>query len=262
MNKPNPAPEPTMEEILASIRRIISDGDDAAAGSTAAAPAEEPAPEEAPADQVEAAPEPEAAAAEEPAGEDADIFDLTDDMVAEEPEEPAVEEVAAAPEPEAPEALEETETANADDVFDMVDVSEDEAPEENVSADDFDAVPAMTEPLVDPDNIDVAFDETAAVEPVAEDPEPVAAAPEPEPSLEEEPAAPAAGLMSPQSDAMVASAFGRLANTMLNQDPRTLEDLVGEMLRPMLKEWLDDNLPVLVERLVREEIDRVSRGRH
>jgi cell pole-organizing protein PopZ len=33
------------------------------------------------------------------------------------------------------------------------------------------------------------------------------------------------------------------------------------MLRPMLKVWLDDNLPGLVERLVRAEIERVSRGR-
>ena len=37
--------------------------------------------------------------------------------------------------------------------------------------------------------------------------------------------------------------------------------LVREMLRPMLKVWLDDNLPSLVERLVRAEIERVSRGR-
>ncbi len=42
---------------------------------------------------------------------------------------------------------------------------------------------------------------------------------------------------------------------------RTLEDLVKEMLRPMLKAWLDDNLPGLVERIVRAEIERVSRGR-
>jgi len=42
---------------------------------------------------------------------------------------------------------------------------------------------------------------------------------------------------------------------------RTLEDLVKEMLRPMLKSWLDDNLPGLVERIVKAEIERVSRGR-
>ena len=48
---------------------------------------------------------------------------------------------------------------------------------------------------------------------------------------------------------------------MLGNNARTLEDLVKEMLRPMLKNWLDDNLPQLVERIVRAEIERVSRGR-
>ena len=56
------------------------------------------------------------------------------------------------------------------------------------------------------------------------------------------------------------SAFGTLAHTVLVQNATTLEDLVKEMLRPLLKTWLDDNLPNLVERLVRAEIERVSRG--
>jgi len=59
----------------------------------------------------------------------------------------------------------------------------------------------------------------------------------------------------------VDSAFNSLAQTVLVQNARTLEDLVREMLRPMLKTWLDDNLPGMVERLVRAEIERVSRGR-
>jgi len=68
-------------------------------------------------------------------------------------------------------------------------------------------------------------------------------------------------LMSPSTSAAVDSAFSSLANTILGQNARTLEDLVKEMLRPMLKTWLDDNLPSLVERIVRAEIERVSRGR-
>jgi uncharacterized protein len=48
---------------------------------------------------------------------------------------------------------------------------------------------------------------------------------------------------------------------VLVQNARTLEDLVREMLRPMLKSWLDENLPNMVHRLVRSEIERVSRGR-
>jgi len=74
-------------------------------------------------------------------------------------------------------------------------------------------------------------------------------------------AAPEQRLVSAATSAAVDSAFNTLAQTVLVQNGRTLEDLVREMLRPMLKTWLDDNLPSLVERLVRAEIDRVSRGR-
>jgi hypothetical protein len=68
-------------------------------------------------------------------------------------------------------------------------------------------------------------------------------------------------LLSRATSAAVDSAFNSLAQTVLVQNARTLEDLVREMLRPMLKGWLDDNLPAMVERLVRAEIERVSRGR-
>jgi len=69
------------------------------------------------------------------------------------------------------------------------------------------------------------------------------------------------GLLSPHTTAAVDLAFNTLAQTVLVQNSRTLEDLVREMLKPMLKAWLDDNLPGLVERLIRAEIERVSRGR-
>ena len=69
-----------------------------------------------------------------------------------------------------------------------------------------------------------------------------------------------AALLSQAATAAVNSAFTSLAQTVLVQNSRTLEDLVKEMLRPMLKAWLDENLPALVERLVRAEIERVSRG--
>ena len=68
-------------------------------------------------------------------------------------------------------------------------------------------------------------------------------------------------LISKATSSAVDSAFNSLAQTVLVQNARTLEDLVREMLRPLLKTWLDDNLPGLVERLVRAEIERVSRGR-
>jgi uncharacterized protein len=68
-------------------------------------------------------------------------------------------------------------------------------------------------------------------------------------------------LMSAATSAAVDSAFNTLAHTVLVQNARTLDDLVREMLRPLLRTWLDDNLPELVERLVRGEIERLSRGR-
>jgi cell pole-organizing protein PopZ len=66
-------------------------------------------------------------------------------------------------------------------------------------------------------------------------------------------------LLSARTTAAVDTAFHSLTHTMLSQNPRTLEDLVREMLKPMLKAWLDANLPDMVERLVRAEIERVSR---
>jgi cell pole-organizing protein PopZ len=69
------------------------------------------------------------------------------------------------------------------------------------------------------------------------------------------------GLISSATVSAVDSAFNSLAHTVLGNNARTLEDLVKEMLRPMLKGWLDDNLPTMVERIVRAEIERVSRGR-
>src|SRR5438270_610342 len=71
---------------------------------------------------------------------------------------------------------------------------------------------------------------------------------------------PSGPILSRSTVSTVESAFNALANTVLSNNARTLEDLVKEMLRPMLKAWLDDNLPGLVERIVKAEIERVSRG--
>jgi cell pole-organizing protein PopZ len=82
-----------------------------------------------------------------------------------------------------------------------------------------------------------------------------------EPPLFESVAGPAPKqILSHSTVSAVESAFNSLANTVLSNNARTLEDLVKEMLRPMLKSWLDDNLPGLVERIVKAEIERVSRG--
>lgn len=72
-------------------------------------------------------------------------------------------------------------------------------------------------------------------------------------------------LLSPAVDAAVMAAFESLGDVSLGQTAlpeqgRTVEDLIKEILRPMLKTWLDDHLPDIVERLVRAEIERVARN--
>ena len=66
-------------------------------------------------------------------------------------------------------------------------------------------------------------------------------------------------LVSPRTAAAVDGAFGSLRDTVASRSPPTLEDLVREMLRPMLTAWLDAHLPGMVERLVQAEIERLSR---
>ncbi len=70
----------------------------------------------------------------------------------------------------------------------------------------------------------------------------------------------ASPLMSEAAGAQVSRSFEELAAIVDGGPRRSLDELAQEMLRPMLQEWLDDNLPTLVERLVREEIERVARG--
>ncbi len=67
-------------------------------------------------------------------------------------------------------------------------------------------------------------------------------------------------LLSPLTRASVTSAFDALTVSMSVQNSSMVEDAVRDMLRPMLKDWLDNNLPTIVERLVRTEIERVARG--
>lgn len=65
-------------------------------------------------------------------------------------------------------------------------------------------------------------------------------------------------LLSGATGESVASSFGALSRTVAS-NTRSMEDVVTDALRPMLKSWLDENLPELVERLVRAEIERVAR---
>jgi cell pole-organizing protein PopZ len=169
MSEPN-APEPTMEEILASIRRIISE--------------DEPAAEAGPAQVSEPEPEPEPVAPHE------DVLELTERV----------------PEPAAFETL-----------------------------GDLDVMPTP-EPAPPPKPVAVARP---------------APPPEPVESLLSAPAAEAATF-----------AFDQLSHSLrMPADGRTLEDVVRELLRPLLKTWLDENLPAIVQTAVSEEVERLSRRR-
>jgi cell pole-organizing protein PopZ len=108
-----------------------------------------------------------------------------------------------------------------------------------------------------------AADIPAAVEPA---PEQVPVEPQPAPAANAEPVSlpakieEAATLLSAEAGAQVAQSFNELAAVFNGLEHRAVEEMAKDMLRPMLQEWLDDNLPTLVERLVREEIERVARG--
>jgi uncharacterized protein len=71
----------------------------------------------------------------------------------------------------------------------------------------------------------------------------------------------AATLVSSDAAASIGAHFQALAASTIINDSGILLDCAKEMLRPMLKQWLDANLPVMVEKLVRAEIERVARGR-
>jgi cell pole-organizing protein PopZ len=100
-------------------------------------------------------------------------------------------------------------------------------------------------------------DESYAMTPSA--PEPKQESPLPDKGLSDDIAD---SLLEPTAQAASSHAFSQLDNLIMSQKQgQTIEDLIREMLRPMLKAWLDENLPGVVEQLVQREIERVSRGK-
>jgi cell pole-organizing protein PopZ len=244
--------EPSMEEILASIRRIIADDE------AKPAAAEKPSSPAAPAKPAAAAP-----AVKAPV-----MNDIPPSAI------PAAQVAAAKaapppvkPAPPAAAPAEAPAVSNSQDDIDAMLAGLDEATSEAeirpslpdgevFELTDEMALPDAPEPSfhkIEPDD-DLEFSETAAARAAYRQP-----AYEPPPF--ESSAAPPQQILSRSTVSAVESAFNTLAHTVLSNNARTLEDLVKEMLRPMLKSWLDDNLPGLVERIVKTEIERVSRGR-
>lgn len=205
------AQEPTMEEILASIRRIISE-------------------DEAPADVAPAAA---AAEADEPAD---DVPEADGEAETYEPSPALMDETPAMQEDSAPD----------EDVLELTDRYEEPAEAE--------PAPAASDTIGD---LDIG------------EPQPFPADPEPSPARSEPVSA------KPDYDALVgesaaasaASAFAGLAASMRTPEPTastaagpTIDELARTLLRPMLKEWLDANLPGIVEAEVRKEVERIARN--
>jgi cell pole-organizing protein PopZ len=243
MTQPAKVQEPSMEEILASIRRIIADdeakppADKAAAApeparaDKPAAPAPKPVMSDIPPSKIPAAVPAKATAPPAPAPAAKNDQDDIDALLAGLDETTSPEEIRPAqPEPE------------------VLELTDDMAVAPPTSAPS--AAPASfrkVEPQDDIEFIDAAR-RAAPRAPAYEAPAFDAAATR-------------QAILSQNTVNSVESAFNALASTVLSNNARTLEDLVKEMLRPMLKAWLDDNLPALVERIVKAEIERVSRGR-
>ncbi|GAA0602631.1 DUF2497 domain-containing protein [Paenochrobactrum glaciei] len=83
---------------------------------------------------------------------------------------------------------------------------------------------------------------------------------QPEVAPEEAAAKPAAPLASASTKQQVSASFEQLSEAVRQERIRSLEEQAEALLRPMLQNWLDENLPSMVERLVREEIERMVRG--
>lgn len=198
MSEAKPNQEPTMEEILASIRRIISEDGEA--------PPKEPEAKDAP-----AAPKPAAA-----------------------PPPPSPPPAAAAPPPPPP-APPPAPKVEEEEILELTEVVAEQAP------------PPPPPPA-----------------------EPVQAAPPPPPPQQPQPTvadlmADDLALVSAPVAQQAASTFSNLASTVsqvrglpIGSPNRTLEDIVKELLRPMLKDWLDANLPTLVHRIVEREVAKLA----
>lgn len=65
-------------------------------------------------------------------------------------------------------------------------------------------------------------------------------------------------LIAGEAEEALSAAFGRIAALKVSTETKTLDGLVADLLRPLLKEWLDANLPAITERLVKQEIERIS----
>lgn len=214
--------EPTMEEILASIRRIISEDGEEGAQAADVNGQHDPSG----AEPVQPAPmeEPQPLHASSGNGS-ADVLELTQ-VLADEASTPApandpvAEDVQPTPEPVQPEPV-------AQATF--------EQPQERREDPALNSTPAVR---------DYADDDLMVVD-------------------REDEAEASNALVSADVEDATAAAFGTLGRDLaITDNPnQTLEGMVQEMMRPMLKDWLDQNLAQIVEEAVAQEVSRIAARR-
>lgn len=211
MAQSNVAREPSMDEILASIRKIIESNELESVGISRETPVD-------PFEEV--------------------VSFVSEPVSAPAPVAARVEPVMGVAEPEATKSM-----SLADIAARVRNASEQRYAENTAPAVDFPPLSAPVTRATDPDPQSAPIERRG---------EPKAISLLPEKSAEP--------LLSDMSGQQVARSFSDLAAAMSSSQRRTFDEIAEDMLRPMLTEWLDDNLPKLVERLVREEIERVARG--
>ncbi len=229
-----------MEEILASIRRIIEDSDNTRAEASGEPPV---------AAQPSSIPPAANSSRPSPAAEEREVDTFRRDL-----SEPKPAPVAAAPSPAkpAPQAKTDVLPSRTDSPTRI------ERPLQSVRAEQ----PVRSEASLTSEVMQREWRQRLAMplspvaapaeEVVVPAPVPVAAAAAPEPAK--------GSILSEVTGRQVAAAFGELSEAFAATGRRSFDEVAEEMLRPMLQDWLDNNLPTLVERLVREEIERVARG--
>ena len=209
--------EPTMEEILASIRRIIEDGNEAAAEIAAAAPEVSAAPAELAEFQQEFGKE---AIAE--SLQHAGAMTALGHRIGAKNAAPLIEAEFHRAEP-----AQADETPKSD-------------PEETISH--------KEEKMAAVEHVELhtedRFEPVPASAPVAETPFERHLRP----------------ILSDMAGRQVTAAFSDLTSAIEKERQQSLAEIAEDMIRPMLQEWLDNNLPTMVERLVRQEIERVSQS--
>ena len=269
--------EPSMEEILASIRRIIEDNDagrkqadepvqarpeQGRTGAQAAGPT--PASAErtvievdafrnelrTPIDAMERAPEPREATQRKPVT----LAEVQAQITAEAAAMPSRWDVPAAPEtpvPERPVSERPVFERSPDDIRKAIENS-------RIAREDARALLGIPEPANTAQPVGPRRSEPVRDWHDATEEQPAIIAQNRLPATES--AAPKTALLSERVERQVAASFTELSEAFAARSRKTFDEMAEEMIAPLLRDWMENNLPTLVERLVREEIERVARG--